>query len=44
MLIKEEPLDEALGRFEAGEPLESDEAVVVLTEDDPQWNACNGRS
>ena len=32
-------LDEALGRFEAGAPLESDEAVVVLTEDDPQWNA-----
>ena len=32
-------LDEALGRFEAGEPLESDETVVVLTEGDPQWSA-----
>ncbi|MEC8354897.1 MAG: hypothetical protein VX001_04985 [Planctomycetota bacterium] len=32
-------LDEALGRFEEGGPLESDEFVVVLTEDDPQWNA-----
>ena len=29
----------ALGRFEEGGPLESDEFVVGLTEDDPQWNA-----